>query len=655
MSKIQNYTNDSLIKGSDKVLGSSFENNLWVTRNYTINSLASFFVNYLSQNGVSYDLASMTTSIDTNSTSISTINTQQSLNTTNISANATYSTNLAASFGTVNADGSMASFSQAFANQVFSVTASDRFATSTYANNLASSVGTYDANGNLQSMSQSFANSVMTTTNDSTFATSSFVNNLGSSFGTVASDGTVTISESFANEVLTTTSNADFASTTYVNNLGSSFGTVGADGTVTPSTAFANTIMNLETATDYAEASTVSSLSTTVGNNTSAISINQNSINGVQSKYGVTLDTNGAVTGFQIISGANAQSDFIVTANKFKIYSSNGELTPFSVITDGSTSKVQINGNLNVSDTVTIEGSGDFSSGDGSINDLNGRPTALLMRAGAVAGDIGSVCLEMQSDSRWHHVIKTTGGTDEDGNFDLNAEYRLGKSLVVGNEGDNFSRIMMKLNGAGLIIPNQSANSVTPSPDYASGMNIIFNNNNGGRNENSGRMHVSEYYKTFFLDIPSNPLTTGPFADITFAIRKYVPAVVGPPAVDAYETKVAWIDNSDDSWNVDGDVNATAFNTTSDYRLKEDFQSFNGLNIINNINVYDFKWKDVDDVEGKRAYGVKAHELQEQMPSAVTGEQDGNKMQKVDYSKLVPVLIKSIQELQAQVQQLQNP
>lgn len=645
MSKIQNYTNDSLIKGSDKILGSSFENNLWVTRNYTINSLASFFVNYLSQNGVSYDLAAMTTDIDTNSTSISTINTQQSTNTTNIAANTTYNTNLAASFGTVDANGNMTSFSQAFADQVFSATASNRFATSTYANNLASSVGTYDANGNLQSMSQSFANSVMTTTNDSTFATSSFVNNLGSSFGTVASDGTVTISESFANEVLTTTTNADFASTTYVNNLGSSFGTVAADGTVTPSTAFANTIMNLETATDYAEASTVSSLSTTVGNNTSAISINQSSISGVQSKYGVTLDTNGAVTGFQIISGANAQSDFIINADNFQIYDSSGNLNPFSV----SGNKVQINGDLNVSGFATIGGSA-------TTNDANGRPTALLLKnTGIVSGNDASVCLELQSVERYHHVIDVQGGGGTSGNFDLNAEYRLGKSLVSGSEGDNYSFIVAKMNGGGLIIPNQTANSTTPSADYANGMSIHFNSNDAARTENSGRMHVSEYFKTMFIDIPSNPLTSGDYADITFAIRKYVPAVVGPPAVDAYETKVAWIDNSDDSWNVDGDVNATAFNTTSDYRLKEDFQSFNGLNIVNNINVYDFKWKDVNGVEGKRAYGVKAHELQEQMPSAVTGEQDGNKMQKVDYSKLVPVLIKSIQELQAQVQQLQNP
>ena len=37
----------------------------------------------------------------------------------------------------------------------------------------------------------------------------------------------------------------------------------------------------------------------------------------------------------------------------------------------------------------------------------------------------------------------------------------------------------MKLNGAGLIIPNQSANGVTASANYSGGMNIIFNENSG--------------------------------------------------------------------------------------------------------------------------------------------------------------------------------
>jgi hypothetical protein len=91
------------------------------------------------------------------------------------------------------------------------------------------------------------------------------------------------------------------------------------------------------------------------------------------------------------------------------------------------------------------------------------------------------------------------------------------------------------------------------------------------------------------------------------------------------------------------------FNGTSDYRLKEDLKDYNGLEIINKLKTYNFIWKDTN----VRDYGVMAHELQQVLPNYVTGEKDAlNKdgsisPQAVDYSKVVPVLIKSIQELSA--------
>ena len=88
---------------------------------------------------------------------------------------------------------------------------------------------------------------------------------------------------------------------------------------------------------------------------------------------------------------------------------------------------------------------------------------------------------------------------------------------------------------------------------------------------------------------------------------------------------------------------ATLFTTSSDYRLKEDLQDFNGLDKVSKIPVYDFKWK-IDDT---RSYGVIAHELQEVLPDAVSGDKDDEQMQGVDYSKIVPLLVKSIQELKA--------
>ena len=89
---------------------------------------------------------------------------------------------------------------------------------------------------------------------------------------------------------------------------------------------------------------------------------------------------------------------------------------------------------------------------------------------------------------------------------------------------------------------------------------------------------------------------------------------------------------------------------TSDYRLKEDLKDFNGTSLLEQIQVYDFKWKESDN----RMYGVVAHELQEIVPQAVVGEKDEDKLQAVDYSKLVPVLIKSIQELKAEIELLKN-
>lgn len=88
----------------------------------------------------------------------------------------------------------------------------------------------------------------------------------------------------------------------------------------------------------------------------------------------------------------------------------------------------------------------------------------------------------------------------------------------------------------------------------------------------------------------------------------------------------------------------------SDYRLKEDLNSFNGLDLISKIKVYDYKWKD----QNKRSFGVMAHELQEVIPQSAFGEKDGLTMQGVDYSILVPILIKSIQEQQTQIDDLKQ-
>jgi len=94
----------------------------------------------------------------------------------------------------------------------------------------------------------------------------------------------------------------------------------------------------------------------------------------------------------------------------------------------------------------------------------------------------------------------------------------------------------------------------------------------------------------------------------------------------------------------------TAYNTTSDYRLKEDLKEVSGLDKISAIKVYDFKWKSNDN----RMDGILAHELQQVLPYAVIGEKDAEQMQGVDYSKLVPILVKGMQEQQCTINALKT-
>jgi len=98
------------------------------------------------------------------------------------------------------------------------------------------------------------------------------------------------------------------------------------------------------------------------------------------------------------------------------------------------------------------------------------------------------------------------------------------------------------------------------------------------------------------------------------------------------------------------------YSTTSDYRLKTDFKSFNGLDVVNKIKIYDYAWKS----DKSRMYGVKAHELHEVIPYVVTGNKDAVDIQgkiipqMVDYSKLTPILVKAIQEQDLRLNEQQN-
>ena len=95
---------------------------------------------------------------------------------------------------------------------------------------------------------------------------------------------------------------------------------------------------------------------------------------------------------------------------------------------------------------------------------------------------------------------------------------------------------------------------------------------------------------------------------------------------------------------------ATAYNTSSDQRLKESIlDAPSASNDIDAIQVRSFVWK----ADGShQKYGMVAQELLEVAPEAVSAPEDPEEMMGVDYSKLVPMMIKAIQEQQEQIEQL---
>jgi hypothetical protein len=97
---------------------------------------------------------------------------------------------------------------------------------------------------------------------------------------------------------------------------------------------------------------------------------------------------------------------------------------------------------------------------------------------------------------------------------------------------------------------------------------------------------------------------------------------------------------------------AVLYNTTSDQRLKQNIQDADSASsLIDSLQVRKFDWK--SDGSHQR-YGFIAQELVTVAPEAVHQPEDTEKMMAVDYSKLVPMLVKEIQSLRARVAALES-
>ena len=100
--------------------------------------------------------------------------------------------------------------------------------------------------------------------------------------------------------------------------------------------------------------------------------------------------------------------------------------------------------------------------------------------------------------------------------------------------------------------------------------------------------------------------------------------------------------------NINTSGTSTAYNTSSDARLKDVTGQARGLDVINALNPVSYNWKS----DGKADEGLIAQEVLDVVPNAVS--QNEEEYYQMDYSKLVVHLVKGMKEQQEQIEALQS-
>jgi hypothetical protein len=102
---------------------------------------------------------------------------------------------------------------------------------------------------------------------------------------------------------------------------------------------------------------------------------------------------------------------------------------------------------------------------------------------------------------------------------------------------------------------------------------------------------------------------------------------------------------------------ATAFNTSSDYRLKENVSPMSGsIDRLKQLKPSTWSWK----LDGSHGEGFLAHEAQTVVPEAITGthnevdDDDNPVYQGIDQAKLVPLLTAALQEAITKIEDLET-
>ena len=238
-------------------------------------------------------------------------------------------------------------------------------------------------------------------------------------------------------------------------------------------------------------------------------------------------------------------------------------------------------------------------------------------------------------------VVDTTSGVQNNGNLSISSTDFIRVS-TAGSERlrvDSSGKIQAQTAG-GYYLTEGTSNAFSIKSNGANGHLTITDEYNS-----SERLRITQAGD---LLVRCTALPTGSVAGFGFTADQFYTATTSTSA----NTQVRFYNGNGLVGNITTDGSATAFNTSSDQRLKDNIvDAPSASDDIDAIQVRSFDWK-ADGLHQK--YGMVAQELQSVAPDAVSEGETEEDMMSIDYSKLVPMLVKEIQSLRARVAQLEG-
>jgi hypothetical protein len=267
-----------------------------------------------------------------------------------------------------------------------------------------------------------------------------------------------------------------------------------------------------------------------------------------------------------------------------------------------------------------------------------------LVSSNVQVGNFGFTKEGNGTDNKSYFDISTHNGTS------LNQGLRItgaGKTIIgsdntVGTGGD----AQLTVNGNSLVVtPNTAGKDThvltTGTANYGTyaikgdTVTKVYLNTNGDSYLTGGN---------FLVGVTNTAHTSAGFTVESGGVP-YTTRASGGTLMGFYDTSAAIIGSITNSGGI-----AVLYNTTSDQRLKTNIVDAPSGN-IDDIKVRSFDWI----ADGShQEYGMVAQELLEVAPYAVYQPENSDEMMAVDYSKLVPMMIKEIQDLKQRIATLEN-